>query len=483
MKRRTLRTPLLVALLALGGMALVFVAVAPGLADAQNNGVELTVYNSNIALIKESRQFELEAGVNTVQVNDVPAAILPETVHFRSLTDPDAVVLEQNYEYDIVGSQKLLQKYLDQKIDVVTADGTVYSGTLLSGANDLILQDKDGGVQVIKFDQVRQYSFPALPDGLITRPTLVWLVDAAKAGKHDTEIAYLSNGMNWSANYVLMLAADSKSLDLNGWITLDNHSGATFRDAKLKLVAGDIHRAAAAVSGDVYKREETMVAYTPQPQVEQREFFEYHLYEVQRPVTIKDNQTKQVEFVTANNVPASKNFVFDASMPFQPYGPIFDPGYGSTGNTKVTVQLSFNTGKDGVNAQLPKGVVRLYQADVDGSPLLIGEDNIDHTPKNEDVTLTIGQAFDLVGERTQTDFKRLGDKTIEESYKIELRNQKADEDVVIKVIEHMFRGSDWEIVKASDEGFSKIDAHTISWDVPVKAQGKATITYTVRYTF
>lgn len=482
MSKSTLKTFLIVSMVVVAGVALLVGAGSPPEAIAQAHGVDLTVYNSNIALVKENRQFDLKKGINIVKVDDVPSAIIPETVHFRSLTDPDATVLEQNYEYDIVGSQKLLEKYIDKEIELVTKDGTLYTGKLLSGANDVILQDKDGGVQVIKFDQIRQYSFPALPEGLITKPTLVWMVDATKAGKQDTEIAYLSNGLNWEANYVLLLAPDSKSLDLNGWITLDNDSGATFEDARLKLVAGDIHRAPVAKQVG-FAREEAMAVPTSQPQVQQREFFEYHLYEVQRPVTIKNNQTKQVEFVTANDVPAEKSFVYDGSIPYQPYGPILDPGYGNTGNTKVTVRLSFNTGKEGVNAQLPRGTIRMYQADSDGSPLLIGEDTIDHTPKGEDISLTIGQAFDLVGERTQTDFKRLGDKVIEESYQIELRNQKEDEDVTIKVVEHLFRGTNWEITKASDENFSKVDSHTIEWLVPVKAQGKAILTYTVRYSF
>ncbi|NOZ70525.1 MAG: DUF4139 domain-containing protein [Chloroflexi bacterium] len=482
MSKLTFKTPLIVSFLVIVGVALLLGAGSPTAATAQSHGVDLTVYNSNIALIKENRQFDLKKGINIVKVDDVPSSIIPETVHFRSLTDPDAVVLEQNYEYDIVGSQKLLEKYIDKNIELVTDDGTLYSGKLLSGANDVILQNKDGGIQVIKFNQIRQYSFPALPEGLITKPTLVWMVDASKAGKQDTEIAYLSNGLNWEANYVLLLSSDSKSLDLNGWITLDNQSGATFKDARLKLVAGDINRAPAMKQAGM-AMEETMIVRAPAPQVEQREFFEYHLYEIQRPVTIKNNQTKQVEFVTARDVPAEKSYVYDGSIPFQPYGPVLDPGYGSTGNTKVTVRLSFNTGKEGVNAQLPRGVIRLYQADTDGSPLLIGEDTIDHTPKGEDVSLTIGQAFDLVGERTQTDFRRLGDKVIEESYSIELRNQKEDEDVTIKVVEHLFRGTNWEITKASDENFTKVDSHTIEWLVPVKAQGKATLTYTVRYTF
>jgi len=484
MKNPIIRFGLAISLASLAGVALLLLTAAPRQATAQPDGVDVTVYNSNIALVKESRQFDLEAGVNRVDVTDVPAAILPETVFFRSLTDPDTVVLEQNYEYDIVGSQKLLEKYIDLPIEIVTQDGSTYNGTLLSGVNDVILQGEDGGVQIIKFDQIRQYSFPALPDGLITKPTLVWMVDAGQEGEHDTEIAYLTNGLNWQADYVLVLAEDSESLDLNGWVTLDNRSGATYEDARLKLVAGDINRVPVGKGGGYdMVMEEAVMARAPAPQVEQREFFEYHLYEVVRPVTIKDNQTKQVEFVTASDSPAEKVYVYNGSIPYYTRGPIIDPGYGNTGNTKVDVQLSFNTGDEGVDAQLPRGTVRMYQNDVDGSPLLIGEDFIDHTPKGEDVTLNIGEAFDLVGERTQADFKRIGETVVEESYEIELRNQKPEEDVEIRVVEHLSRGTNWEIVDTSHEDFEKIDSNTIQWTLPVPAKGNAILTYTVRYSF
>ncbi len=484
MKNPIIRYGLALSLAILAGAAMLLLTNAPHRAAAQPDGIDVTVYNSNIALVKESRQFNLETGINSVDVTDVPSAIIPETVYFRSLTDPDAVVLEQNYEYDIVGSQKLLEKYIDLPIEIVTQDGTTYSGTLLSGANDVILQDEDGGVQIIKFDQIRQYSFPALPDGLITKPTLMWLVDASQDGKHNTEIAYLTNGLNWQADYVLVLAEDSASIDLNGWITLDNHSGATYEDARLKLVAGDINRVPLGKGGGYdMVMEEAVMSRAPAPQVEQRDFFEYHLYEVARPVTIKDNQTKQVEFVTVSDAPAEKVFVYNGSLPYYDYGPIFDQAYGNTGNTKVNVQLSFNTGEEGVNAQLPRGTVRMYQNDVDGSPLLIGEDFIDHTPKGEDVTLNIGEAFDLVGERTQTDFKRISETVVEESYEIEVRNQKEDEAVDIRIVEHLSRGTNWEIVDASNEDFEKIDSSTIQWTLPVPAKGKAVVTYTVRYSF
>ena len=484
MKTLITRLGLVLGVAVLVGTAAFMLTTQPQSAAAQPEGVDITVYNSNIALIKESRQFDMDAGINQLDVTDVPSAIIPETVYFRSLTDPDAVVLEQNYEYDIVGSRKLMEKYIDLPIEVVTQDGTIYEGTLLSGDSDVILQNEDGGVQIIKFDQIRQYSFPALPDGLITKPTLVWMVDAGQEGEHDTEIAYLTNGLNWQADYVLVLAEDSETLDLNGWVTLDNRSGATYEDARLKLVAGDINRVPVGKGGGYdMVMEEAVMARASAPQVEQREFFEYHLYEVVRPVTIKDNQTKQVEFVTASDAPAEKVYVYNGSMPYYARGPIFDSGYGNTGSTKVEVQLSFNTGEEGVDAQLPRGTVRMYQNDVDGSPLLIGEDFIDHTPKGEDVTLNIGEAFDLVGERKQTDFNRIGEKVIEETYEIELRNQKEGEDVEIRVVEHLSRGTDWEITSASPEDFEKTDSNTIQWLVPVPSQGKATVTYTVRYSF
>ncbi len=450
---------------------------------AQAKGPKVTVYNSNIAMVSESRQIDLKEGVNAVSITDVPSGILPETVRFRSLTDPAATVLEQNYEYDLVGSEKLLQKYIDQTIKVVTQDGATHEGKLLSSAGDVVLQDADGAIAVLKLDQIRSYSFPALPEGLITRPTLVWTVDATKTGKQDTEIAYLTNGLNWHADYVLLLVQDNKSLDLDGWVTLDNQSGATYTNAQLKLVAGDINR----LPQEMVKREmlfEAAPAAMAAPAFEQRTFSEYHLYELAQPVTIKDLQTKQVQFLTTSGVPSVPSYVYDASL-LAPFGagPIFDPSYGNTGNTNVKLTVTFNTGKEGVDAQLPAGNIRMYQNDVDGSPLLIGEDAINHTPKGEDVTLTIGNVFDLVGKRTQTDYKQISDKVVEETYLVELRNQKEKDDVTVRVVEHLSRGGNWEIVKASPESWKKTDSSTIEWSLPVPAQGKATITYTVRYTW
>jgi len=479
-RNRIIVTGLLLALLLAG--SIMASNIAQPAARAAEGGIELAVYNQNLALVKERRTLQLDEGLNEIRFSDVAAQIDPTSVHFRSLTDPEGtVVWEQNFEYDLVGSERLLEKYVDQDIRLVTEDGTVYEGTLLSGTGDIILQGEDGGVTVVQRDRVQEFSFPELPEGLITRPTLVWLLETETAGEHEAEVTYMTSGINWSANYVVLLAQDEESLDLDGWVTLDNRSGATYRDAKLKLIAGEIHRAPRPEVVKEMMMYEAAPRAVPTPPVEEREFFEYHLYEVQRPVTIKDRQTKQIEFVTASGVPVEKFFVYDGARGVRFWGyPNTDPSYGAqAGNTKVQVMLQFKTGEEGVNAELPRGTVRVYKEDVDGTHLLIGEDTIDHTPKDEQVRLYVGDAFDIVGERVQTDFKKLGDRVLEESYRITLRNHK-EEDVEVRVVEHMFRWSEWEIVAESAE-HEKLDAQTVEWRVTVPADGEEEVTYTVRY--
>jgi hypothetical protein len=449
--------------------------------QAQAEGVDLTVYNQNLALVRERRTLVLELGLNEVAFQDVAALIDPTSVLFRSLTDPSGtVVLEQNYEYDIVGSQKLLGKYVDQDIELVTEDGSQYTGKLLSASQDVILQAVDGQVTVVRLDHVREFSFPRLPEGLITKPTLLWQVEAVKSGTHNTEVTYMTQGVNWQADYVLLLDKADEKIDLDGWITLNNNSGATYKDAKLKLIAGEVHRAQEAIA---YAEGDVRMAPTlaKEPQVEERGFFEYHLYEVQRPVTVKDRQTKQIEFTTASAVSASKLFVYDASQnPFYSYSPITEPSYGYTGNREVMVMLEFeNSQEAGLGIPLPKGIVRVYKEDVDGSTQFIGEDSIDHTPKDEKVRLYIGDAFDIVGERRQTNFRKPGSRSMEESYEITIRNHK-DEAVEVRVVEHMFRWSEWEITSETQEHI-KTDARTVEYHLDIPANGEETVEYTVFY--
>lgn len=452
--------------------------------EAAEAGVALTIYNQGTALVRDRRQFDLRRGMNSIDFREVAASIDPTSVLFKSLTDPKGtVVLEQNYEFDLVGSAALLEKYLDEQISVVTEDGKTHAGTLLSGRGDIILRKPDGGISVIQAATIRELSFPELPEGLITRPTLAWSVLAAQDGLQDVELTYLTGGMNWSADYVLLLDKNDAAIDLDGWISLSNTSGATFKDALLKLIAGDLQRLAKAG----FAADEMALERAPEPTaaaVEQREFFEYHLYEIPRPVTVRDNETKQIEFVSTSGVPAAKFFVYDGLQcrdyywycSFQGYAQT-DPSYGIASNPKVMVMVEFDT--EEVEADLPRGRVRVYQEDVDGAALLIGEDTIDHTPKGEQVRLYVGDAFDIVGERIQTDFTRPTDHSLEEGFRITLRNHK-DEKVDVRVVEHLFRWSDWKILNATDD-YTKLDSSTIEFRVPVPANGEKTLTYLVRY--
>jgi hypothetical protein len=471
--------------MALLGLSLATVNAQEGEA-AESDGVILAIYNQGTALVRDRRTFDLDEGVNTVNFTDVASAIDPTSVSFTSLTDPDGTtVLEQNYVYDLVNSTALLARYLDQTITVITEDGTSFTGQLLSGRSEIILRQEDGQVIVVVPGQIRDIRFPDLPGGLITRPTLRWLVQSGQSGPQQVELTYLTGGMNWSADYILLLNNDNSALDLNGWITLNNTSGTSYTDALVKLVAGDVNRlpeAQAMEEREVLAMD--AMAAPAAPPVAQREFYEYQLYEITRPVTVADNETKQVEFVTGTGVPAHTFYVYDASQPYYFYGsPLTDPGYGNTGITDVQNYLEFTTDEEsGLGADLPAGRVRVYQEDVDGAALLIGENFIDHTPEGEEVELYLGNAFDLVGERTQTSFNQLASNVLEETYEIHLRNRKDDESVEIRVPEHLFRWSNWEILDASHE-YAQTDSSTIEFRVIVPPGGEEVITYTVRYTW
>jgi len=452
----------------------------------QTDGVNLTIYNQGTALVQDRRTFTLQQGVSTLDFTDVAASIDSTSVSFKSLTDPAGTsVLEQNYVYDLVGSSALLERYLDQKIDIVTNDGTTFSGQLLSGRNgEIILKQADGQVTVLSQTNIRDIRFPALPDGLITRPTLRWMLDS-KGGSQQVELTYLTGGMNWTADYTFLLANDNSKLDLNGWVTLTNTSGAAFKDAKVKLVAGDVNRLPDQQQGQLASgMAQNSVADMSVEKVQQRDFNEYKLYEISRPVTVGDNETKQVEFVSGTNIPAHTFFVYDGGTPFYGYsGPITDQYYGQMGITDVQNWLEFTTGKDNnLDAALPAGRVRVYQQDVDGSALLIGENSIDHTPKGEQVRLFLGNAFDLVGSHTQTDFKYIGSNVIEETFEIHVRNRKENQAVEVRVPEHLYRWSNWEVINSSDP-FTKLDSNTVEFRETVQPGEDKVLTYTVRYTW
>lgn len=456
-------------------------------AQETSDSLAVTVYNQGTALIRDQRTLSLDEGANTINFTDVASTIDRTSVTFKSLTNPDGTfVLEQNYIYDLVNSEALLTRYLDETIEITTEDGTQYNGQLLSGRNgEVILRAESGEVLVISLSNARDIRFPALPDGLITRPTLQWLLSSSVAGDQQVELTYLAGGMNWSADYNVLLSTDNNSLDINGWVTLNNNSGRAFNDAQLKLVAGDVNRIQDEAAVRRFEEQDMALgaAMAPAP-VAQRELFEYQLYEIGRPVTIGNNETKQIEFVTATSVTSNTFYVFDVTSQFRGYySHIPDQGYGAFTQGQVQTHLEFNTGESsGLDADLPAGRIRVYQEDVDGAGLLIGENFIDHTPNGEDVSIFLGNAFDLVGERTQSNFRIISDKVVQETFEIHLRNRKDDETVQIRVPETLYRWSNWEILSSSHD-YTQLNSSTIEFRVDVAPDEEQIVTYTVQYSF
>lgn len=462
---------------------------APLAPDSVRDDIAVTVYNQGSALIRDTRTFELQEGLNRVDFTGVASSIDATSVNFRSVTDPTGtIVLEQNYVYDLVNDSALLERYLDETIEVtmMALDGgnNTFRGQLLSARNGLIIQLESGEIVSLR-GQVQDIRFPDLPAGLVTRPTLRWLLQSAITGPQQVELTYLTSGISWTADYNIVLSDGNAALDLNGWVTLNNRSGATYENAQLKLVAGDVNRIQPEMRGGGPMAEaDVAMAAPPTPGVEQRELFEYQLYEVNRRVTIADNETKQVEFVSGADVPANTYYVYDARMPFYGYGgPIIDRGYGQTGATTVQTWLEFSTAEDGgLGADLPAGRIRVYQEDIDGAALLIGENRIDHTPQGEAIELLLGNAFDLVGERVQTDFNMISNNVIEETFEIRVRNRKDDETVTVRVPELLYRWSNWEII-ASSQPFEQLNSNSIQFEAEVAPGEETVITYTVRYSW
>ena len=446
------------------------------------------------AVVKQEREISIEKGRSTVRFADVAAQIDPTTVTFASLTDPTGTrVLEQNYQFDLVSAAKLMERYLDRTITVEQARGdnvATFTGTLTSTAGGLILRDASGAVQVISgYSNAR---FPELPGGLITKPTLVWDIAAEKAGSHQTRVTYQTGGMTWWADYNIIFAegkdANSGVLDLGAWVSIINQSGAGYPEAKLKLVAGDVHRAPRRQAQPVHA-EAAMRMREGGAGFEEKTFFEYHLYTLGRSTTLPNNSTKQIElFTPTHDVPCDKVLVYyglGAGFRGIFANPMTDRDYGtSEANPKVDIYLRFkNTKGNGVGMPLPSGRVRVSKLDpADKSLEFIGEDTIDHTPKDETVLINLGSAFDVVGERKQIDFKvDTKQRWLEEEIEIKLRNHK-DEAVTVIVKENLYRWVNWEITQKT-QNYEKIDSRTIHFPIQVKRDGEATVRYRVRYTW
>jgi hypothetical protein len=462
----------------IAGLAILLIALLPtSLLGAPPDeaepgpGVGLTVYNQDFAIIRERRNMALAAGRSEVKFKDVAATIVPETVHFRSLQPAgDAAVLEQNYEFDLVNASKLLDKYIDGSIRIVTRDGDLLDGKLMSFDDEQLVLDAKDGIQLVpRGKNVKDICFSELPGGLLTKPTLVWQVRAKQGGDHLMEVAYRANGVNWRVDYRAVADADGKALDLSGWVTIDNRSGMTYRDAHLKLMAGDVHvvdesRLRERLGGI---EDEGRASYDAKSSkgFEEKAFAEYHLYALPRPTTIKEAQTKQIELIDVESVPVTRAYEYRGE------------------GDKVRVVLEFKNDKktsEGLGIPLPKGPIRVYQHDADGQAEFLGMDSIDHTPKDELVKVKVGYAFDIKGERTQTATRRPSPRVEEQDWRVRVRNH-MDTAVRVEILESL-RPQTWEILKTSQE-YTKKDYRTIAYDVNVPANGETVVTYTVRYSW
>jgi hypothetical protein len=458
--------------------------------DLPRPGVFLTVYE-NFALVKDRRELPdlLQKGVNVVRFRDVAGTLDATSVHFRSLTDPQAQVLEQSYEYDLVGGDRLLQKYIDQKITAHLRDGKSYEGILLSYDDQrlVLAADKDKGpIYVVeRGDNIKRIQFSKLPEGLLTRPTLVWAVDAKKAGKHLVEVSYIANAIRWRADYNVVLTGDDKHVNLSGWVTIENNSGAAFPQAKVKLLAGDteidLDRPTWGSGPDYYKAVSTLPPTDKAgPDVSQR-IGDYRLFQLPEPTTIANNQIKQIELIRANKIPVARTYLYDgAKVEWRRWQTYTEPGFGAECNKKVNVLVELENRQDrNLGISLPKGKMRAYKQDADGAMEFIGEDLVPNTARDEKVVLYLGDAFDIVGERKQTDFQRVDRHTIVEKFEIVIRNHKK-EAVTVKVLEKLYRGTEWRLFNTT-QPFVQLDSRTVVFPVEVPADKEVTVKYQVEY--
>jgi hypothetical protein len=441
--------------------------------------VNITVYNSNLGLVRETRRLTLPNGRIALRFSDVTSQIRPETVHLTSLTTPSALrILEQNYQFDLLNPNKLLDKYVGKEVTLVMR--RFQNNTETYEPVQAILLSNNGGQVwringqiVINPTNIVETRFPDVPKSLVATPTLVWDVENDTSGAQTVEASYLTSGMNWRADYVLLVNADDTKGDLQGWVTLTNQSGATFEDARLQLVAGDVNRVSEernyALAGAMARK-----SAVDEAQFQEQGFFEYHLYTLQRPATVRDNETKQISLLEAAGFNVQKEFVLNGQRYY--YTNYNNPGQPI--KEKVGVYMQFrNSQTNKLGMPLPAGTIRLYKKDDKGNQQFIGEDKIDHTPKDEDVRVKVGDAFDIVAERKQTDFKTIvSGHLYEYAYEIKIRNHK---DAAVNVIVNEPIGGDWEMVSSTFEA-KKTAAFAAQFNVPVAKDGEATLAYRVR---
>lgn len=477
----------------------------------------LTIYNQNFAVVRETVPLNLRTGVNTIDFSGATAHVEPDSVILRDPTGRRTLqILEQSYRNDPISQPLLLNYYEGQEIDFeVFRDGapTIVRGKIVRSGyvphqeawsrygqqyyqRQSALMSSGAGTPLIEIDGQLSFGlpgkplFPSLSDDSILKPTFNWQIRTDAPGAFDAELAYVTGGMTWEADYNIIAPEEGYDLDLNGWITMENQTGTTFENARIKLLAGDVNKMEPqGARQHAYGRAE-MASDAMAPNVTEKSFDEYHLYTVARPVTLRDRETKQVEFASATDVASTQLYIYDGAWidPNQ-YGYWNwdqirrEPSYGTQSNTKVWVMREFeNTEANGLGYALPKGRVRFYRQDTDGRLEFVGENMIDHTPKDETVRVYTGNAFDIVGERTQKNYNvNWDDDWLRESFEIKLRNHK-DEAVEVVVVEHLYRWTNWEVQRASDS-YEKTDARTIEFRIRLAPDEEKTITYDAYYTW
>lgn len=470
-----------------------FALLSAGLAAGVTAQPALTIYNQGFAVVRERVPLDLKAGENAVSFAGATAQVEADSVVLR---DPAGKVqlriLEQSYRADVMSQSLLLQMNEGREIDFIVRDKDarehtvrgriVRSGHHPTGERMTPIVEVDGK---LRFSLPGEPLFPALPGDGILKPTLAWKIGAGAAAKFEAELGYITGGMSWQAAYNLVAPEKGDTLDIVGWVTVNNQSGKEFNAAAVKLMAGDVNRVQPKAPRTMARGAVMMeMAVAQDAAVTEKAFDEFHLYTLPRAVSLRDRETKQVEFMRATGVTAPVIYVYDGAAQFGTYygNMNFDPGYGTQGNKKVWVMREFkNSEANKLGLPLPKGRLRFYRRDdADGRIEFTGENELDHTAKNELIRVKTGDAFDVVGERIRSDFQSSGrQEWAEEAFEIKVRNRKS-EPVTVRVVEHLYRWSNWRIVQQSQE-FTKKDAQTIEFQVPVPADAEKTVTYRVRY--
>ncbi len=446
---------------------------------AQSGSSEVTVYNGGFGLIKEVRPLTLLTGRHEITIDDVAATIESDSVSIRSLTRPEAFsVLEQNFRTNLITPGVLLDKSIGKVIRLhrVLADGRkeVVEGTLLSTptqGNGLVVRTSDGRILL---DPVGEIEIPTMPSDMLSRPALNWQIDSRATGAQDIELSYLAAGLSWNCDYVMTLGPDDKAA-LQGWITMSNRCGKSFRKVSLKLMAGEVNRVQAPGSPFDLGQMQNMAGFAnPAPAVKEESLFEYHLYTVQRPVTIADKEQKQISLLAATSIPFEKKLVVDSMLNFGMYYP--HEGDVGTGDIKPLAKIEFiNKKENGLGIPLPKGNIKFYQRDQSGSLQMIGENAIDHTPKDERLSVVLGRSFDVRATRTRTDYRRLDDHSFLETFEIEVRNRKSVPERVYVYERHY---SEWEVPKTNMK-WDKLDSQTMQYVLDLKPGETQKVEYTI----